>query len=138
MAWRILRWLGLAAVPLSAATEERLNVLFPGSERARAKKVLLSLPSYATHPPECERFQFALLRHSNGSIDELEEWAFELRSDFRTVLCESGFAELEAHKSWFPKGPGLDGPPPLLERARWIFEWRRMAKEYKRKRDEGQ
>jgi hypothetical protein len=136
MSWGILRWLGFAPVPLSAATEERLNVLFPGPERGRAKEMLLrlpGLPKVSKNPDELDRIRFALLRLSNGSINELEEWIYELGSDYRTVLLESGFChDVHAHESWFPKGPGLEGLPPIAERARAIIDVRRLGEDRER------
>jgi hypothetical protein len=118
MAWNILIRLGLASVPLTNATEERLNILFRGADRARAKSILSWLPSFLPKDPVAlERVRFALLRLSNGHVSELEEWMDELRADPRSVLIEAGFwHDGHAHETWFPTGPGLETRPPLAER----------------------
>jgi hypothetical protein len=140
MPWSILKWLGLGPVPLSPATEERLNVLFSGAERARAKEILSWLPSsFPKDPVALERIRFALLRLSNGSVSDLEDWMDELRADVRTVLIESGFwHDGHAHESWFPTGAGLETRPPLSERTLFTKEdaerLRRMADEQQREK----
>lgn len=116
---KLLRVVGLGPLPLTPATEKRLDALFSAQDRPSAKKILLWLPSSCSkYPAEAERIRFALLRLSNGSVGELENWMDVLRNDFRDVLLAAGFAEdVRAHESWFPKGPGLEGRPPLAERA---------------------
>ncbi len=64
----------------------RLKVLFPGKDQSKAREIICGMPSYFPKDPAgLERIRFALLKLSNGDIEQLEEWKDELRSDYRNV-----------------------------------------------------
>lgn len=121
MAWKLLRWLRLAPESLTPAILERLNLLFPGKERLQAANAIARLGAYSSRrhsgdPTALERICFAVLKLSNGNLNELKEWIDVARQDFRDVLMAAGFArDIEAHRSWFPRGPGLETKPELPE-----------------------
>ena len=117
---KLLRWLGILPPPLSPAIIERLNVLFPNSTRRHAASELAWLGSRATelsrHPDDLERTRFAVLKLSDGDLDQLADWISEARQDFRGVLLAAGFArDVQSHLQWFPRGRGLDPQTPLRE-----------------------
>lgn len=104
---------GLARIPLSQETQERLNVLFHGKDRQTAARSLSWFGSGLAgwpgkdpkDPKSLERIRFAVLKLSQGSLAEMEWWMDQARRDWRDVLVEAGFAhDVKAHESWFPDG----------------------------------
>jgi len=85
-------------------------MLFSGEERALAADLLLhecgdTLP-FCDDPDRgalIERIRIAVLKLSNGRLDELEAAAGEAAIDWRDVLVAAEFADdISAHLSWWP------------------------------------
>ncbi len=98
---------------LTAESRRRLNLLFTGDERRKAVSILvrrcgnnLAGLSRAT-PVELDRYRFAVLKLSHGSLVELERAVELAEIDTRDLLVESGFPEINDHLSWEPKGSSL-------------------------------
>lgn len=93
---------------LSPETERRIEVLFPESQRAEVAELLLKhcgqkLPFLEKLDEfQLERYRFAALKLSAGSIDRLREAIGLAKSDWRDLLIAAGFGEPNAHKQWFP------------------------------------
>jgi hypothetical protein len=51
---------------------------------------------------ELERFRFAALKLSAGSIDKLKEAIALAKADWRDLLVSAKFWTADSHKSWFP------------------------------------
>ncbi|MCA9729455.1 MAG: hypothetical protein R3E12_05540 [Candidatus Eisenbacteria bacterium] len=100
-------------VPLSAATRDRLDVLFEGAERAEAEQILLyecvgeRNGTEDRTPESLERLRFAVLKVSDGDLDELKRAIAWSRVDFRDVLVWAGFhRDPRDHSDWFPESDG--------------------------------
>lgn len=97
-------------LPLSAATEERVELLFARSRVEEARCLLIqqcgnNLPFCENSTPvNMERIRFAVLKISNGNLVKLNE-AIELaKIDWRDALVAAGFAnDVNIHKKWIPK-----------------------------------
>lgn len=100
----------MTSVPLTPDTKSRLDALFSEDERALAETLLATecatnLPflEKAT-PTDLERFRYAALKLSNGSIARLTEAINAAKKDWRDLLVAAGFADsLEAHRKWLPR-----------------------------------
>lgn len=98
-----------ATVTLSDATRERLKTLFPTADRAAAERLLVErcgsdLPALqGLTAVGLERFRFAALKLSGGTIAGLQR-AIELaNTDWRDLLMAAGFGEdATAHTTWRP------------------------------------
>ena len=92
---------------LSESTWEKVRALFPPAQHQAVADILLSecgnnLPYLENVDKEgLERYRFAALKLSNGSLTRLRE-AIELaKSDWRDLLVAAGFAtSADAHKRW--------------------------------------
>ena len=97
-------------VPLSAATEERLAAVFPTPEDAEQARRMLerecgsNLPFLQDGTPESlERFRFAALKLSGGSLEELRRAVRLAQMDWRDLLMAADFGrDLHAHEAWEP------------------------------------
>jgi hypothetical protein len=92
---------------LSPETRRRLEILFPGADRAEAGRLLReecgnNLPFLeALRPVELERFRFAALKLSGGHLEKLREAVELAKTDWRDLLGAAGFAEdITAHTRW--------------------------------------
>jgi hypothetical protein len=94
---------------LTPAVRRRLNRLFAPGDRREAARLLATecgnnLPflERAT-PAELDRFRYAALRLSEGTLAGLR-WAIELaQTDWRDLLVTAGFGDDEnAHRRWQP------------------------------------
>lgn len=92
---------------LSVDTVKLVNQLFGPGDRAIACRLLAehcgtSLPFLGNADSVgLERYRFAALKLSNGTVDGLRR-AIELaRADWRDLLMAAGFgADVNAHKTW--------------------------------------
>ena len=92
---------------LSESTREKVRALFPPAQHQAVADILLSecgnnLPYLENVDKEgLERYRFAALKLSNGSLTKLRE-AIELaKSDWRDLLVAAGFASsADAHERW--------------------------------------
>jgi hypothetical protein len=95
---------------LSPDTEARVEALFPPESRAEVADLLIhqcgnNLPLLEKLDEfELERFQFAALKLSGGSVDKLRKAIQLAKSDWRDLLVSAGFGDVNAHKTWFPAG----------------------------------
>ena len=95
--------------PLSPGTQRRLETLFGESDREEAAALLHqecgnNLPFLEELDGfRLERFRFAALKLSGGSMAKLRE-AIELaKIDWRDLLMCADFGEdVHAHEQWFP------------------------------------
>jgi hypothetical protein len=94
---------------LSPETERRIEALFPPSSRSEVAELLIcecgnNLPLLEKlNEIELERFRFAALKLSAGSIDKLKEAVALAKADWRDLLVSAGFGTtIDSHKSWFP------------------------------------
>jgi hypothetical protein len=95
---------------ISNETRLRVDALFPTDLRNEVLNILATkcgnnLPGLgALGAVELERFQFAALKQSRGTIEGLQK-AIELANlDWRDLLMGAGFGhDLNAHEAWFPK-----------------------------------
>ena len=95
--------------PLSQATWEKVRAIFPPTQHAAVAEILQNqcgnnLPFLEKETPEgLERFRFAALKLSEGSMRKLQEAVKMANSDWRDLLVAAGFANsVEAHKGWKP------------------------------------
>jgi len=94
---------------LSAATEERLALLFAPADRSQARRLLLeecgsNLPLLGDRDAAgMERFRFAALKLSEGNLGRLREAIAVAKTDWRDLLVAAGFAnDTRAHETWRP------------------------------------
>jgi hypothetical protein len=106
------RSIPVAAIELSEETERRLGALFTGAARRTARDILMT--RCGSSLPFCEdadahgmeRIRYAVLKLSNGSLDELERAVAIAAEDWRDVLVAAGFADsILVHEKWFPGEP---------------------------------
>jgi hypothetical protein len=90
-----------------------VDILFPPDDRERAKALLYeqcgnNLPFLEKADMyQLERFRFAALKYSDGSLAKLESAVNLAQQDWRDLLMATGFAnDVEAHRSWEPKPAG--------------------------------
>ena len=98
----------MAPTPLSARTLELVETLFSADDRGTAQKLLEdhcgnSLPSLAELDPiQLERYRFAAIRVSNGTLKGLESAIALAKIDWRDLLMEADFGhDLQAHERWY-------------------------------------
>jgi hypothetical protein len=96
--------------PLSHETLKRLNIVFVSEERAIAERLLVehcgnNLPFLEKgNDVELERYRFAALKLSHGTIKGLEAAIKIAKEDWRDLLMAAGFGEDETeHERWMPK-----------------------------------
>jgi hypothetical protein len=111
---------------LSPETLRRVDILFLPEDRELAKALLheqcgANLPfQEKADPNQLERFRFAALKYSDGSLLLLESAVKLAQLDWRDLLMATGFAhDVEAHRRWEPKPAGepAEIDPPLLVAA---------------------
>ncbi|MGH9715544.1 MAG: hypothetical protein ACRD4R_02270 [Candidatus Acidiferrales bacterium] len=97
---------------LSPETQRRIEALFTVDKRTEATELLLhecgnNLPSLQNLDEfQLERFRFAALKLSEGSIEKLRLAIKLAKADWRDLLVAAGFRTQEDHKQWFPSGHG--------------------------------
>ena len=96
--------------PLSPETIRRVDILFRPEDRERAKALLYercgnNLPLLEKDDMyQLERFRFAALKYSDGSLPTLEAAVELAQLGWRDLLVTSGFADdIEEHLRWEPK-----------------------------------
>ena len=99
----------MEAIPLSEATNRRIDALFAASDADRVRELLRArcghtLPLVdASRGQLAERIRCAVLKLSNGNLDELDRWIDDAHRDWRDTLVSAGFANgLEDHVKWQP------------------------------------
>lgn len=92
---------------LSVDTVKLVDQLFPLEERDIACELLAeqcgtNLPFLAdAEPSGLERYRFAALKLSNGTIDGLRRAIALAKTDWRDLLMEAGFGlDVNAHRIW--------------------------------------
>ena len=95
---------------LSPETLRRVVILFSQENRETAKTLLYeqcgnNLPfQEKADMYALERFRFAALKYSDGSLSLLENAVKLAQQDWRDLLMATGFAhDAEAHRRWEPK-----------------------------------
>lgn len=95
---------------LSPDTQRRLRILFAEPDWVAAEALLFdqcgnNLPARdKLNAVELERFRFAALKLSGGSLDKLGGAVVLANIDWRDLLMSAGFGEdLSAHQQWEPK-----------------------------------
>ena len=95
---------------LSPETLRRVNLLFEEGDRASAIAMLTqecgnNLPLLGNADMfALERFQFAALNLSNGTLVGLTKAVSLAKEDWRDLLMSAGFGDVTAHKRWLPTG----------------------------------
>lgn len=96
-------------VPLSPRTKQLLAALFRPAEQEYAAVLLVkrcgnNLPFFEAATPEgLERVRFAVLKLSEGDLDQMRECVQLAETDWRDLLVDAGFADdSEAHLTWWP------------------------------------
>lgn len=94
---------------LSEATWENVRAIFPPTQHDVVAEILQNecgnnLPFLEKETPEgLERFRFAVLKLSEGSMRKLREAIRMANTDWRDLLVAAGFANsVDAHKHWKP------------------------------------
>ena len=98
---------------LSPETVRRVETLFSPENQEQAKALLYeqcgnNLPFLEkAGAKELERFRFAALKFSDGSLPQLERAVQLAQKDWRDLLMATGFAvDVDAHRKWEPKPAG--------------------------------
>src|SRR5512139_407973 len=101
----------MANIPLSDEARLRLHALFTEADRATAAQLLIercgnNLPFLENAgSEELDRFRFAALKISAGSLPALYAAVALANEDWRDLLVAAGFAEdVGAHLWWIPDG----------------------------------
>ena len=94
-------------IPLSEATQDRLQLLFTPSDQPLIRAILEeecgdNLPMVdPTSALLAERIRFAVLKLSNGSFEDLKRATDEAKLDWRDTLDMAGFYSSDsAHLAW--------------------------------------
>jgi len=97
------------AVRLSPETQLRVDLLFLLSEREEASRLLIEecgnkLPFLEKLDEyQLERFRFAALKLSGGSMERLRKSIAQAKTDWRDLLVAAGFGnDVNIHESWLP------------------------------------
>jgi hypothetical protein len=92
---------------LSDATWNKIRQLFPVEEQSSVATILENecgnnLPFLENADKDgLDRFRYAALKLSNGSLTKLQEAVDLAKSDWRDLLVAAGFAHsVDAHKQW--------------------------------------
>ena len=103
---------GPEPAPLTPRTIEHIEALFSEDDQEAAASLLTdecgrNLPMLEkSSPVELERFRFAALKLSRGSLSELREAIALAKTDWRDLLVAADFAvDIDAHESWNPGEP---------------------------------
>jgi len=104
---------------ISTETQRRIDLLFPPWQRQQVATLLATqcannLPFLESlSATELERYQFAALKLSNGTIEGLQKAIEVANSDWRDLLVAAGFGHsVRVHEKWLPE------PPAPTERDR--------------------
>ena len=96
---------------LSPETWERINLLFSAEEREEVATLLdeqcgNNLPFLGRlNEYELERYRFAALKLSGGSLPQLHRAIKTAQTDWRDLLMVAGFGhDVHAHETWLPEG----------------------------------
>lgn len=107
----------MGQIPLSLATQKWVDIMFYGTERVKAAKLLVeecggNIPyCEAFSPEQMERIRFAALKVSGGDLDYLVDAVDLAQADWRDLLVSAGFADDEnAYKRWIPGNQRKDDP----------------------------
>ena len=99
----------MAACPLSPETRKRVELMFPPEEWPEASRLLEercgnNLPMLDKFDElHLERFRFAALKVSKGTIEGLQQAVQLTNIDWRDLLVAAGFANgVNDHESWLP------------------------------------
>ncbi len=94
---------------LSAETKRRIDALFAPGQRDEVTRLLQdecgnNLPMLENfNEVQLERFRFAALKLSAGSLPKLHDAVRLAKEDWRDLLVSAEFAnDINAHKQWFP------------------------------------
>ncbi|WP_415878139.1 hypothetical protein [Methylomonas sp. TEB] len=94
---------------LSAETKRRIDALFAPSQRDDVARLLQdecgnNLPMLENFDEvQLERFRFAALKLSTGSLPKLHDAVHLAKVDWRDLLVAAEFEnDINAHKQWFP------------------------------------
>ncbi|HEY3319669.1 MAG TPA: hypothetical protein VGP72_04250 [Planctomycetota bacterium] len=105
----------MADVPLSEETKRRVALLFSGRDLQEATDLLVrecgtNLPFLEMlNAEQLERFRFAALKVSDGSLEKLMNALVMAQTDWRDLLMAAGFGhDLGAHLKWEPTPPRHD------------------------------
>ncbi len=97
-------------VELTPACEERIGFLFAPGDRETVRRRLReecgsALPGLSELDAErLDRFRFAVLKLSEGSLEKLDRAIALAQADWRDLLMAAGFGEdVEAHRAWDPR-----------------------------------
>lgn len=99
------------AVQLSPETQRRVELMFAPSTRAEVTELLVNecganLPLLQNlDEVQLERFRFAALKLSDGSLEKLHKAIALAKLDWRDLLASAGFHSANSHTSWLPKKP---------------------------------
>src|SRR5512135_1663921 len=94
---------------LSVETKRRIDALFAPGQRDEVTRLLQD--EYGNNLPmlenldevQLERFRFAALKLSAGSLPKLRDAVHLAKVDWRDLLVAAEFAnDINAHKQWFP------------------------------------
>ena len=95
-------------VELSQKTQKLVDQIFTDGERRLVVSLLINqcgnnLPFLEkSNSTDLERFRFAMLKLSGGSLRKLEQQVQLAKSDWREMLVVAGFAnDIEEHQKWF-------------------------------------
>ncbi len=98
---------------LTSETMRRLELLFAAEKRDEAASLLdhecsNNLPFLdKASPEELQRFHFAALKLSGGSLERLRQAVELAKQDWRDLLVAAGFANsCDAHLHWNPRKDG--------------------------------
>ena len=99
----------MSDIVLSLETMRRVSILFPPDQRDEAALILTrecgnNLPFLEKlNEYELERFRYAALKLSKGSLDGLRRAAELANLDWRDLLMAAGFGEdVGVHREWLP------------------------------------
>ena len=81
--------------------QECIEALFEPLDRDVAFSMLSELPGNTKQDPK--RIRLAAIRYSGGSLERLEDAIKLCKRDFRDLLMNAGFGEVDAHLQWCPR-----------------------------------
>ena len=97
----------MPSAPLTAGTEKRIALLFPPDQREQVRQLLRdecgnNLFLTELDSEKLDPFRFAVLKLSQGNLDELHKAIRLAKSDWRDLLMAAGFGQVETHRQWLP------------------------------------
>ena len=94
-------------IPLQPDTLERIRILYSEEQQKKVVDLLTSECAKGISPGdpnELERIRIAVLKISEGDLNEFLTAIEHSQVDCRDVLVSARFAnDVNAHKKWFPK-----------------------------------